>query len=77
MEKYIKGRPYTDYETDVIILSKSGAVVGDLDHSRMFLAAFRPSVAKTVHSKVNKFLQTHLKQTGHFAPCGVFADKGT
>ena len=33
MEKYIKGRPYTDYETDVLILSKSGAVVGDLNHS--------------------------------------------
>ena len=56
MEKYIRGRPYTDYETDVLLLAKSGATVGELNHSRMFPAAFRPSVTKTVHSKVKKFL---------------------
>ena len=33
MEKYLKGRPYTDYETDVLILAKSGATVGELNHS--------------------------------------------
>ena len=77
MEKYIKGRPYLDYEDDVIILAKSGAVVGELNHSRKFPAAFRPSVAKVVHSKVKKFLPTPLKQTRHLPPCGVSADKGT
>jgi hypothetical protein len=60
-----------------LILSKSGAVVGDLNHSRKFPAAFRLAVAKIVYSKMKKFLQTPLKQTGHLPPCGVSADKGT
>ena len=77
LEKYIKGRPYLDYEDDVIILAKSGAVVGELNHSRKFPAAFRPSVTKVVHNKVEQFLHTPLKQTGHLPPCGVSADKGT
>ena len=77
MEKYLKGRPYTDYETDVLLLSKSGAVVGEVNHSRKFPAALRPSVTKVVHSKVSKFLKTPLKQTGHLPACGVSADKGT
>ena len=77
MEKYLKGRPYADYETDVLLLAKSGAIVGEINHSRKFSAAFRPSVAKVVHSKVEKFLKTPLRQTGHLPPCGVSADKGT
>ena len=73
MEKYLKGRPYTDYETDVLILAKSGATVGELNHSRKFPAAFRPSVSKVVHSRVEKFLGTPLRQTGHLPPCAVSA----
>ena len=34
MEKYIKGRPYTDYEDDVMLLAQSGAIVeSSLPHS--------------------------------------------
>ena len=77
MEKYLKGRSYYDYETDVLLLAQSGAVVGELNHSRKFPAAFRPFVTKVVHDKVQKYLNTPLKQTGHLPPCGVSADKGT
>ena len=77
MEKYIKGRPYTDYETDVLLLVKSGAAVGELNHSRMFPASFRPSVKSVIHSRVTKFLTTPLMQTGHLPTCGLSADKGT
>ena len=75
MEKYLKGRFFTDYETDVLILAKSGATVGELNHSRKFPAAFRPSVTKVVHSRVEKFLGTPFRQTGHLPPCAVSADK--
>ena len=37
----------------------------------------RPYVTKVVHRRVEKFLQTPLKQTGHLPPCGISADKGT
>ena len=77
MEKYIKGRPYTDYEDDVMLLAQSGAIVGELNHSRKFPASFRPSVTKVIHKKVESFLKTPLVQTGHLPPCGISADKGT
>ena len=38
-----------------LILSKSGAIVGEFNHSRKFPAAFRQAVAKVVHSKVKHF----------------------
>ena len=77
MEKYIKGRPYTDYEDDVMLLAQSGAIVGELNHSRKFPASFRPSVTKVIHKKVESFLKSPLVQTGHLPPCGISADKGT
>ena len=64
-------------ETDVLLLAKSGAVVGELNHSRKFPALLRPFVAKVVHGKIKKYLNTPLKQTGHLPPCGLSADKGT
>ena len=44
MKNYHLGRPYSDYEYDVLMLKISGAVVGELNHSRKFPAAFRNSV---------------------------------
>ena len=77
MEKYINGRSYYDYETDVLLLAKAGAEVGELNHSRKFPAAFRPFVTQVVHERVEKYLNTPLTQTGHLPPCAVSADKGT
>ena len=34
MKNYLLGRPYTDFEMDVLIMKKSGAVVGELNHSQ-------------------------------------------
>ena len=77
MKNYLLGRPYTDFEMDVLIMKKSGAVVGELNHSRKFPAALRPYVCKVVHRRVNKFLGTPLIPTGHLPPVGLSADKGT
>ena len=77
MKNYLLGRPYTDYESDVLVMRKSGGEVGELNHSRMFPAAFRPYVAKTVNNRVTKYLQTPLLQTGHLPPACMSADKGT
>ena len=60
MEKYLKGRPYIDYEDDVMMLAQSGAIVGELNHSRKFPAALRPYVTKVVHRRVEKFVHTPL-----------------
>ena len=77
MKNYLLGRPYLDYKKDVLVLKMSGAVVGEMNHSRMFPAAFRSSVKHVVHKRVKKFLQTPMKQTCHLPPVGISADKGT
>ena len=77
MKNYLLGRPYTDFESDVLLMRKAGAVVGELYHSRKFPASFRKSVCRVVHGRVKKFIQTPLKQTGHYPPLAISADKGT
>ena len=77
MKNYKLGRPYTDYEADVLLLEKSGAIVGELNHSRKFPAAFRSCVKKAVHNRVCKFFSTPLDCTGHLPPLAVSADKAT
>ena len=77
MKNYILGRPYTDFETDVQLLKKAGSMVGELNHSRKFPAAFRPSVRKVVNERVKKYFSTPLTCTGHLPPVAVSADKAT
>ena len=44
MKLFTKGRPYVDFEEDVLLMKKAGAKIGELNHSRLFPAAFRPRV---------------------------------
>ena len=76
-KNYIKGRPYTDYESDILIMKKAGGIVGEINHSRKFPAMFRKSYCRVVNGRVRRFVQTPLKQTGHLPPVAVSADKGT
>ena len=39
MKLFLRGRPYTDYEDDVILHYMNGAAVGELNHSRKLSAA--------------------------------------
>ena len=77
VKNYIHGRPYLDYENDVLIMKKSGGIVGEINHSRIFPAKFRSSVARVVNGRIRKFMKSPLKQTGHLPPVAVSADKGT
>ena len=77
MQGYLLGRPFTDYESNILLLKMSGAEVGELNHSRKFPPAFRSSVSKVVNRRVKKFIQTPLEQTGHMPPVCISADKGT
>ena len=77
MKNYLLGRPYTDYENDVLLMKKSGGLVGELNHSRKFPASFRRSVCRVVNGRVQKFNKTPLKLTGFRPPVAISADKGT
>ena len=77
MKNFLLGRPYTDFENDVLLMKMSGCNVGELNHSRKFPARFRKSVCRVVNGRVQKFIKTPLKQTGFRPPVAVSADKGT
>jgi hypothetical protein len=77
IKSYKLGKPYQDYEIDTFLLKKSGASIGELNHSRKFPAAFRPHVQQEVRKRQQKFLSQPLKQTGHLPPLAGSADKGT
>ena len=77
MKLYLKGRPYSDYEDDVLVQKMNGAVVGELNHSRKFPAAFRPFVSKTIVRRVSEFIGRKLPQTGHLPAVNITADKAT
>ena len=77
MKNFIQGRPYTDFENDVLLMKKSGGNVGDINHGRKFPAMYRKSVSRVVNGRVRKFIMNPLKATGHLPPVAVSADKGT
>ena len=74
---FLKGRPFSDYEEDILILKQAKATVSQLNHSRKFPSAFLPHVAKEVDSRIKKFLTSKLQQTGHRPPLALSADKAT
>ena len=77
MKLYLKGRPYADYEDDVLVQKMNGTVVGELNHSRKFPAAFRPFVSKEIVQRVSSFIGKKLPQTGHLLAINITADKAT
>ena len=77
VKNYLLGRPFTDYEKDVLIMKKSGGIVGEINHSAQFPAKFRKCVSRVVNARVCRFIKTPLKQTGHLPPVSLSADKGT
>jgi hypothetical protein len=74
---YVKGRLFTDYEEDVLILKQAKANVGNLNHSRKFPPAFLPHVTKEIQSRMKQFITSKLQQTGHKPPLALSADKAT
>ena len=77
MQLFISGRPYSDYETNVLTLKLCGSFVGELNHSRKFPPAFRPFVTRAVRKRMKKFLVEPLEVTGHLPPVVIMDDKAT
>ena len=72
-----RGRPDIDYETDILLLKKCGAFVGDVQHSRKFVSSLRPHLAAELQNLCSKFLSKPLDQTGFRPPVALTADCGT
>ncbi len=74
---YYRGRPYTDYEDEILLLHKCGVDVGDINHSYKFPQKFLESVAQVVKDNVKDYVKKPLRQTGFAPPVKVLADKAT
>ncbi len=72
---YVKGRPFSDYEDDVLILKRANGNAGELNHSRKFPAAFLLHASNEVKSRMKQFLSSKMEQTGHRPPLALSADK--
>ncbi len=77
LKLFLKGRPYTDYEDDILVHKINGSNVGELNHSRKFPAAFRPFVSRAVARRIGTLISTRLVQTGHLPAVNITADKAT
>lgn len=65
------GRPHTDFVVLVAILAKCGVDVGELNHSKEFVAAWKLSCAEVIQRRLRKFFSTRLPQTGQLPPVKV------
>ena len=72
-----RGRPISDYTENVMIASKNGSKVGDLNHSNYFPELFRENCAAVLDNRLKIKLQTPLACSGHKPPVGVMIDKMT
>ena len=71
------GRPERHFESDLLILRMSGATIGNINHSRIFIENIRPVFARQIRNKCKNFFTSPMKQTGHRPPCAVSGDIGT
>ena len=72
---YYRGRLYTDYEDEILLLHRCGVDVGDINHSYKFSQKYLESVAEVIKDKVKGYLKTPLPQTGFPPPVKMFQSK--
>ena len=72
---YFKGRPYCDFEDEIALSISNGCDLGDINHSDAFVRNFLPFVSESVASRLKKFLNGRLAQTGFQPPVKIIADK--
>lgn len=70
-------RPFSDYETDLKLLSDAKVNIGNINHSRKFPSEMRPSFADAVDNRIKEYLSTPLEATRARPPVGIVADKLT
>lgn len=71
------GRSHLQYETDVSILSAAGTDVGNLNHSRKFVAEYAKSVHEVLVTQMQNLTNEPLPATGKPTPIAVLGDKMT
>ena len=71
------GRPYTDFEELVFLLSRAGVDVGVLNHSRKFVPKWSEICAGVIEKRLKNFFHTVMPQTGRVPVAKVAGDKGT
>ena len=70
-------RPYSDFETDMMLLANARVNVGNINHSRKFPSALRPTFAEVMDIRLKNYLSTPLAATSTEPPIGIVADKLT
>lgn len=71
------GRPYTDFPTILVVLSRAGVDIGDLNHGVKFVQLLRPVCAEVIDKRLTNFFHSIMPQTGRRPVAKVLADKGT
>ncbi|KAJ8041006.1 hypothetical protein HOLleu_15484 [Holothuria leucospilota] len=71
------GRPFADFEVDMLLLSSAKVNVGNLNHSRKFVSNLRPAFAEAVNQRVRAFLQQPLESMSCIPPVGIVTDNVT
>ena len=71
------GRPFADFETDVMLLVDANVKVGNLNHSQRFPSQLRPAFAEAIDTRVKDYMKRPLEATGKPPPVGIIADKLT
>ena len=66
-----------DYEIDVLLTSRAGGEVGNINHSSTFVLNLRPFLADAVRGKKRAFLSTPTVQTGCLICLSFHADGAT
>ena len=71
------GRPFKDFEVDMVLLSDAKVKVGNLNHSEKFAAGMRPAFATAINERVETYFKQPLPATSNIPPIGIVADKVT
>ena len=71
------GRPFSDFETDLQLMSAANVNVGNMNHSRQFPSKMRASFATAIDTRIKHYIASPLPATGTVPPVGIIADKVT
>ena len=69
------GRPFADFEVDLLLLAHANAKIGNLNHSRKFPSELRPVFAKVIEDRLMEYLAQPLDATSNLSPLDIVADK--
>ena len=71
------GRPFADFEVDLLLLAHANAKIGNVNHSRTFPSELRLVFAKGIEDRLMECLAQPLDATSNLPPLGIVADNLT